>query len=78
MISPASAQTKTKNTPSASANAEDTDQGYAYKFGDDLLSGGVFGANVAQIKVRSHGMRRTLIRPRLHFVPELLKSVEDI
>jgi len=62
----------------ASATASDTDTGYAYEFDDDIMNGDGIGANAARIKVRPGHVRRTLIRPRLHFVPELLKSVELI
>lgn len=60
------------------AKASDTDTGYAYDFKDDIMNGSGIGANAARIKVRPRHVRRTLIRPRLHFVPELLKSVELI
>ncbi len=60
------------------AKASDTDTGYAYDFDDDIMNGSGIGTNAAQIKVRPRHVRRTLIRPRLHFVPELLKSVELI
>lgn len=48
----------------------------AYLFDDDALAGSGIGANAAKIVVRRPGIRRTLIRPRLNFVPELVKSVE--
>jgi len=68
----------------AAANAtseaviKDADTGYAYDFIDDLVNGNGIDANAARIKVRPGHVRRTLIRPRLHFVPELLESVELI
>lgn len=52
--------------------------GYGYEFGDDPLSAGGFGPNDASIKVRPGPVRRTLIRPRTSFVPEMLKSVENL
>lgn len=52
--------------------------GYSYVFRDDPLAGANNLAGAARIRVRNHGARRTLMRPRLDFVPELLKSVEDI
>ncbi len=51
---------------------------YGYEFKDDLLSAGMMGAQTAMIKVRQGAVRRTLIRPRTHFIPELFKSVEQI
>ena len=58
-------------------DGEDGD-GYGYEFGDDPLSAGGFGPNDATIRVRPGPVRRTLIRPRTSFVPEMLKSVENI
>jgi hypothetical protein len=51
---------------------------YGYKFEDDPLSGGGFGPADATIRVRPGPVRTTLIRPRTSFVPEMLKSVENI
>jgi hypothetical protein len=56
----------------------DTDEGYGYEFADDPLSAGGFGPNDATIRVRPGPVRRTLIRPRTSFVPEMLKSVENL
>lgn len=52
--------------------------GYGYEFADDPLSAGGFGPNDATIRVRPGPVRRTLIRPRTSFVPEMLKSVENL
>lgn len=66
------------------AAATATDKGsssggdYGYKFDDDPLSAGGFGPNDARIQVRPQAARTTLIRPRTSFVPEMLKSVENI
>jgi hypothetical protein len=51
---------------------------YGYKFEDDPLSAGGFGPSDATIRVRPGPVRTTLIRPRTSFVPEMLKSVENI
>jgi hypothetical protein len=51
---------------------------YGYKFEDDPLSAGGFGPSDATIRVRPGPVRATLIRPRTSFVPEMLKSVENI
>ncbi len=51
---------------------------YGYKFADDPLSAGGFGPADATIRVRPGPVRTTLIRPRTSFVPEMLKSVENI
>ncbi len=54
------------------------DQGYGYEFSDDPLNAGGFGPSDATIRVRPGPIRTTLIRPRTSFVPEMLKSVENI
>lgn len=54
------------------------DEGYGYTFEDDPLNAGGFGPNDATIRVRPRAARTTLIRPRTSFVPEMLKSVENI
>ena len=60
------------------ATTSDTDDGYGYEFDDDPLNAGGFGPNDATIRVRAKAARTTLIRPRTSFVPEMLKSVENI
>ena len=60
------------------AGGGDHADGYGYEFSDDPLNAGGFGPNDATIKVRPRAARTTLIRPRTTFVPEMLKSVENI
>lgn len=60
------------------AKASDSKEGYGYEFSDDPLSAGGFGPNDATIRVRPGPVRTTLIRPRTSFVPEMLKSVENL
>jgi len=67
-----------KETPAAGDAAGGSSEGYGYEFDDDPLSAGGFGPNDATIKVRPKAARTTLIRPRTHFIPEMLKSVENI
>jgi len=62
----------------ASAKESKGDEGYGYTFDDDPLNAGGFGPNDATIRVRPRAARTTLIRPRTSFVPEMLKSVENI
>jgi hypothetical protein len=68
--------------PAGGAAAGGGDKGaggdYGYKFEDDPLSAGGFGPADATIRVRPGPVRTTLIRPRTSFVPEMLKSVENI
>jgi len=58
--------------------AEGGGEGYGYEFSDDPLNAGGFGPNDATIRVRPTAARTTLIRPRISFVQEMLKSVENI
>lgn len=64
-----------KTTPAAASGKE---SGYGYEFSDDPLNAGGFGPNDATIRVRPGPVRTTLIRPRTSFVPEMLKSVENL
>ncbi len=62
-----------------SAFAEDKkDQGYEYWFKDDPLKAATEDGNLPIVKVRATGLRQQLMRPRTAFVPELLKSVENM
>ncbi len=58
--------------------ATDSKDGYGYTFTDDPLDANGFGPNDATIRVRPKAVRTTLIRPRTSFVPEMLKSVENL
>lgn len=51
---------------------------YSYVFSDDLLDAPGLASNTAQITVLKLGRRDRLLRPRVHFVPEMLKSVESM
>ncbi len=70
--------------PAASASAEEAAQAQqageatTYDFDDDLVSGDLVRPDGEQLIVRRRGRRGTLIRPREHFIPEMLKSVEDL
>ncbi|MEY2933695.1 MAG: hypothetical protein RL033_4444 [Pseudomonadota bacterium] len=63
---------------SAQIKESKSDDGYGYQFDDDPLNAGGFGPNDATIRVRARAARTTLIRPRISFVPEMLKSVENL
>ncbi len=76
-----SAQSFAQDAPAATSTGGGGDKGsgdYGYKFEDDPLSAGGFGPADATIRVRPGPVRTTLIRPRTSFVPEMLKSVENI
>ncbi len=72
VASPAFAQQPKSPTPAAKETA------YGYVFGDDLLAGRDFDPNDVQIRVLRHPMRKTLIRLRTNFVPEMIVSVEKL
>jgi hypothetical protein len=62
--------------PAASTTAYDG--GYAYAFYDDLMTADASWAAAPRVAVASHVVRTVLIRPRTNFVPQLLKSVENL
>ena len=64
--------------PSVAFAQNDTDPNYEYRFEDDPLAGISRDDVSALIRIRIGVPRTTLIRPRTHFVPELLKSVEHL
>ena len=64
--------------PTAGGGGGGKDEGYGYEFSDDPLAAGGFGPSDATIRVRPGPVRTTLIRPRTSFVPEMLKSVENL
>lgn len=68
----------TASAQAAGGDKKAGDQGYGYEFSDDPLNAGGFGPNDATIRVRPGPVRTTLIRPRTSFVPEMLKSVENL
>ncbi len=58
---------------------EDTRDGrYSYRFDDDPLGAVQGGPWTDWFRVRAQPPRTTLIRPRVQFIPELLKSTENI
>lgn len=51
---------------------------YGYIFTDDVLNAGNPSAIGGMLSVVKAARRDRLLRPRLHFVPEMLKSVETM
>ena len=49
-----------------------------YDFEDDLVQGDLVRPDGELLNVRRRGRRASLIRVREHFIPEMLKSAEDI
>lgn len=49
-----------------------------YEFGDHDVDGGRYSARGDILVGRGRRSRNTLVRPRVHFVPEMLRSVERL
>jgi hypothetical protein len=64
--------------PIAHADPTKKDDSYGYTFEDDALKAEGANANALQLTVRKTGLRERLLRPRVHFVTEMLKSVENM
>ena len=64
----------------AVASAQEAGGGNAttYDFEDDLVQGDLVRPDGENLMVRRRGARESLIKIREHFVPELLKSVENL
>lgn len=71
-------------TLAGSAFAEDdfkdlTDSsGQKVDFKDDVMDGKGLGEHTATILVRPGAARQLLLKPRTHFIPEMLKTVENL
>ena len=63
----------------APVSAQDVPAGETtYDFEDDLVTGDLVRPDGEQLIVRRRGRRASLIQIREHFIPEMLKSVEDL
>jgi hypothetical protein len=49
-----------------------------YSFEDDVVTGDLVRPDGELTVVRKRGKERSLIRVRQHFIPEMLKSVENL
>jgi hypothetical protein len=58
--------------------AAQDDNATSYDFEDDLVQGDLVRPDGENLMVRRRGARESLIRIREHFIPELLKSVENL
>jgi hypothetical protein len=63
---------------SSVAFAQDYAETTEYTFDDDVVTGDLVRPDGAAIVSRKRGSERSLIRVRQHFIPEMLKSVEDL
>lgn len=61
-----------------SASAQEYADTTEYSFDDDIVEGDLVRPDGEMTVVRKKGKQRSLIKVRQHFVPEMLKSVEDI
>jgi len=57
---------------------EEDDNTTTYDFEDDLVTGDLVRPDGEVLNVRRRGKRASLIKIREHFIPEMLKSVEDL
>lgn len=64
-----------QGTSAASAQSEEITE---VSFDDDLISGDLVRPDGENIQVSRRGARSSLIRIRQNFIPEMLKSVEDL
>lgn len=60
------------------ARRTEAETGYGYVFQDDPLAAGGLTSSDARITFRPGAFRSTLIRPRTNFVPQMLRSVENL
>ncbi|MDB4973413.1 MAG: hypothetical protein JWN48_1754 [Myxococcaceae bacterium] len=77
LMGPGSALAQDEATPPA-AGAAPAAGATAYDFEDDLVSGDLVRPDGELLSVRRRGNRESLIQIREHFIPEMLKSVEDL
>ncbi len=73
----ASAQSK-GGTAGSAAPATGEPAATNYDFEDDLVTGDLVRPDGELLSVRRRGNRASLIQIREHFIPEMLKSVEDL
>ena len=62
----------------ASTGLAQDDAETTYDFEDDLVTGDLVRPDGEMLNVRRRGRRASLIRVREHFIPEMLKSVENL
>jgi hypothetical protein len=63
---------------SASADPTKNDDRYGYIFNDDILAADGSVSLAVPIHVQKHLRREVLLRPRVQFVTQMLKSVEAL
>ncbi|MFZ5785850.1 MAG: hypothetical protein ACOY3Y_05360 [Acidobacteriota bacterium] len=63
---------------SPAAEAEEYGNTTEYNFDDDVVEGDLVRPDGEMALARRRGRQSSLIRVREHFIPEMLKSVEDL
>ncbi len=63
---------------SAHADPTKADDRYGYVFNDDILAADGSILTAVPIRVEKHLRRELLLRPRVQFVTQMLKSVEGL
>jgi hypothetical protein len=71
---PLAATAAAQDRPAPSAQAPDI----SYEFEDHGVDGGRYVPEGTRVLAGGTTVHRSLVRPRVHFVPELLKSVERL
>jgi hypothetical protein len=66
------------NVSLVEAQASGIEGATSYDFEDDLVTGDLVRPDGELLSVRRRGNRASLIQVREHFIPEMLKSVEDL
>jgi hypothetical protein len=64
--------------PWSGASLASAQESTTYDFEDDLVTGDLVRPDGEMLQVRRRGRRASLIRVREHFIPEMLKSVENL
>jgi len=75
---PSSAAAQDADAPAAGGGAAAPAGATTYDFEDDLVTGDLVRPDGELLSVRRRGNRASLIQIREHFIPEMLKSVEDL
>jgi hypothetical protein len=80
LLVPASAvaQAKQHGSRADSIVEAKTDSGYEVWFPVDTLGADGNDPNIGMLRAGTNSVRRPLMRPRLQFIPEMLKSVETL
>ncbi len=73
-----SASVYAQDHPAAGGGGRAGGDATTYDFDDDLVTGDLVRPDGELLNVRRRGQRNSLIRIREHFIPEMLKSVENL